>query len=126
MTVFALYCLTISAQQIRISGKVTDENNLPLPGATISILESGNGTSTNLEGEYSIEIAPGNKLQFSYIGYVSQTIPTDNKTVINVMLLPKSESLEEVVVVGYGVQRKANLTGSVSTVNFDQEMSSRP
>ena len=50
----------------------------------------------------------------------------DNKTIINVTLLPKSESLEEVVVVGYGVQKKANLTGSVSTVNFDQEMSSRP
>lgn len=48
------------------------------------------------------------------------------KTIINVTLLPKSESLEEVVVVGYGVQKKANLTGSVSTVNFDQEMSSRP
>lgn len=69
---------------------------------------------------------PGTKLQFSYIGYVSQTILVDNKTILNVTLLPKSESLEEVVVVGYGVQKKANLTGSVSTVNFNQEMSSRP
>lgn len=97
-----------------------------MPGATVSILESGNGTSTNLEGEYSIQVMPGTKLQFSYIGYVSQTILVDNKTILNVTLLPKSESLEEVVVVGYGVQKKANLTGSVSTVNFNQEMSSRP
>ena len=126
MAIFALHCLTMSAQQIKISGKVTDESNYPLPGATVSILESGNGTSTNLEGEYSIQVMPGTKLQFSYIGYVSQTILVDNKTIINVTLLPKSESLEEVVVVGYGVQKKANLTGSVSTVNFDQEMSSRP
>lgn len=126
MAIFALHCLTMSAQQIKISGKVTDESNYPLPGATVSILESGNGTSTNLEGEYSIQVMPGTKLQFSYIGYVSQTILVDNKTILNVTLLPKSESLEEVVVVGYGVQKKANLTGSVSTVNFNQEMSSRP
>mgnify|MGYP000106798394 CR=1 FL=1 len=53
MAIFALHCLTMSAQQIKISGKVTDESNYPLPGATVSILESGNGTSTNLEGEYS-------------------------------------------------------------------------
>lgn len=52
MAIFALHCLTMSAQQIKISGKVTDESNYPLPGATVSILESGNGTSTNLEGEY--------------------------------------------------------------------------
>lgn len=127
LAIFALHCFTMYAQQIKISGKVIDESNNPLPGVTISYVESGSGTLTNLEGDYSIEVMPGSKLQFSYIGYISQTIMVNsNKTTINVTMLPKSEMLEEVVVVGYGVQKKANLTGSVATINFGQEMSSRP
>lgn len=127
LALFALQCLTMFAQQIKISGKVTDEGNYPLPGAAVSVVGTGGGTTTNLDGEYTIQVVPGSKLQFSYIGYESQTIVADkSKTRLNITLLPKSESLEEVVVVGYGVQKKANLTGSVSTVNFDQEMSSRP
>ena len=127
LALFALQCLTMYAQQIKISGVVTDESNYPLPGAAVSVVGTGSGTTTDLNGEYTIQVTAGNKLQFSYIGYDSQTIAVDkSKTKINVTLYPKAEALDELVVVGYGVQKKVNLTGSVSTVNFDQEMSSRP
>jgi TonB-linked SusC/RagA family outer membrane protein len=100
-----------------ISGLVSDDQNQPLPGA--NILEKGTttGTTTDSNGEYKLNVSdPNATLVYSFIGYTSQEIPINNQTVINVSLQPDVLSLSEVVVVGYGTQKKTDLTGSISTI----------
>ncbi len=115
-----LFCLCVSmialAQQKTITGTVIDANNEPVIGA--SVLEKGtsNGTITNLDGEYSLSVSAGATLVFSYIGYKTQEVSIGNKTTIKITLVEDSEQWDEVVVVGYGVQKKSNITGSVASV----------
>lgn len=117
----ALFCLCLSvsawSQQKMVTGKVTDASNEPVIGA--SILEKGtsNGTITNLEGKYSLSISPHSTLIISYVGYTNQEISVGDKSAINIVLKEDSEQLEEVVVVGYGIQKKSSLTGSVASVS---------
>ena len=94
-----------------------DTRHEPVIGA--SVLEKGtsNGTITNLDGEYSLKVSPGATLVFSYIGYKTQEIRVSANTNINVTLAEDAEQLQEVVVVGYGVQKKSSLTGSVASVS---------
>ena len=105
------------AQQKTITGTVIDTRHEPVIGA--SVLEKGtsNGTITNLDGEYSLKVSPGATLVFSYIGYKTQEIRVSANTNINVTLAEDAEQLQEVVVVGYGVQKKSSLTGSVASVS---------
>ncbi len=116
-----LFCLCVSmialAQQKTITGTVIDTRHEPVIGA--SVLEKGtsNGTITNLDGEYSLKVSPGATLVFSYIGYKTQEIRVSANTNINVTLAEDAEQLQEVVVVGYGVQKKSSLTGSVASVS---------
>ena len=116
-----LFCLCTTmfaiAQQKSITGKVVDAQNEPVIG--VSVLEKGtsNGTITNVDGIYSLNVSSGSTLVFSYIGYKTQEIKVGDKTVVNVTLLEDSEQLAEVVVVGYGVQKKSSLTGSVASVS---------
>ena len=126
LVVFAMCCFGVSAQQLTISGKVTDEANSPLVGATVVVLQDGSGTVTNTEGDYLLKVSASAEVLFEYMGYEPQTIKVSKAGTLNVKLVPSAEAMEEVVVVGYGIQRKADLTGSVSTVNFDESMSSRP
>jgi TonB-linked SusC/RagA family outer membrane protein len=109
----------ILAQQSTISGKVTDASDgTSLIGATIVIKGSTQGTVTNINGEYSINIQTNDQiLVFSYVGYVSQEIVPGERTEINVLLQPNLTELEEIVVVGYGVQKKGDLTGAISVVD---------
>ena len=116
-----LFCLCVSmialAQQKTITGTVIDANNEPVIGA--SVLEKGtsNGTITNLDGEYSLSVSAGATLVFSYIGYKTQEVSIGNKTTIKITLVEDSEQLDEVVVVGYGVQKKSSMTASVASVS---------
>lgn len=105
--------------QLVVRGRVTDgEDGQPLPGVTVRVKDSNQGTVTDVEGNYSIEVPDGNaSLIFSFVGYVSQTVAVNNQTGINVSLEPDVETLEEVVVVGYGTQRKKDITGAVSSVS---------
>lgn len=117
---------TLPPIQMAVSGIVTDENNITLPGA--SVLEKGttNGTSTDAGGKYSLAISGDNAvLVISFIGYTTQEVPVNGRTLINVALTPDVRSLEEVVVVGYGTQRKRDLTGSVASVG-EEELEERP
>ena len=100
-----------------ISGKVSDVNGEPIIGA--SVIEKGtkNGINTDLNGNFSLNVNDNAILQFSFLGYVAKEIPVRNQTQINVILDEDVKSLEEVVVVGYGQQKKVTLTGSVSQVN---------
>lgn len=113
--------LSIHSQSISVQGKVTDENNIPLLGVNVLVKNESRGTTTDFDGNFTIEnIAPGDVLQFSYLGFVSQEVTFSNQQSINIQLLTDSEALDEVVVVGYGTQRKSNVVGSVSSVEVDE------
>lgn len=113
---------------VTVSGVVSDEHGETLPG--VSILEVGttsNGTLSDVDGHYVIEVKSAQAtLQFSYVGYKTQTISLKNRTMIDVTMKEESKVLDEVVVVGYGVQKKVNLTGSVAAINFSEQMEGRP
>ncbi|REG88700.1 SusC/RagA family TonB-linked outer membrane protein [Algoriphagus antarcticus] len=104
-------------QEVTVSGKVIDENGDSLPGATITVFGTATGTITDIEGNYSITVPDGSVLIFSFIGYEPIRVPVDNRSQINITLKTDMSSLEEVVVVGYGEQRKVTFTGSVASVS---------
>jgi len=113
------------AQSARVTGKVTDQDNAALPGVSILISGTSQGTVTDGEGNYAIQ-APGNgTLVFSFIGYESQTVEIGNRSVIDIKLAQGSRSLNEVVVVGYGTQKKTDVTGALSVVST-REFSQQP
>ncbi|MEX0882842.1 MAG: TonB-dependent receptor [Cyclobacteriaceae bacterium] len=105
---------------VSVSGTVKDSNGEPIPGVTVSVPGTTIGTVTDLEGKYSITVAEDATLVFSFIGFESQRIAVGDQSIINVTLAEELSSLDEVVVVGYGTQRKSDLTGSV--VNADLEV----
>ncbi len=105
--------------EIIITGRITDETNNPVPGATIRLKGSVAGTSSNAEGDFSLRLADnsGNgTLIISSLGFTTQEIALGNRTKVNVVLQSQAGSLNEVVVVGYGTQNRRDLTGSISTV----------
>jgi len=111
----------MTAQQKSISGTVTDNTGQPLPGVTVVVKGSTQGTVTNADGKYSITNIPDNAtLQFSFVGMRTQEIVVGNQTSINVTLEVDAIGIEEVVAVGYGTMRKSDVTGTVSTVDEKQ------
>lgn len=108
------------AQNVSVSGQVLDATGFSLPGVNIIVAGTSTGTITDIDGNYSIE-APGDAvLLFNYVGFRSQEIPVNGRPLINVVLEEDLLSLSEVVVVGYGTQRREAVTGSVATVRGDQ------
>jgi TonB-linked SusC/RagA family outer membrane protein len=105
----------------RVSGRITDENGEAVPGANIVVAGTTTGTQSDADGKFAL-LVPGNNdvLNISFIGYASQTITIGSRTQIEVKLVLDTKSLDEVVVVGYGEQSKANISGSVSTINTKQ------
>lgn len=110
----------MQAQQREISGTVIDENGEELLGATVQVKGTTRGAQTGINGEYTVFASRGEILVFSYIGYKTLEVTVTDQTEINVVLEIDETVLEEVVVVGYGTQKKVNLTGSVQTVSFDE------
>ena len=107
-------------QQKSISGKVTDYTGATLPGVSVLVKGTTNGTITDENGNYSLsKVADNAILQFSFVGMKSQEISVGGKAIINVALMEEAIGIEEVVAVGYGVQKKANLTGSVDQVTSE-------
>ncbi|WP_157136700.1 SusC/RagA family TonB-linked outer membrane protein [Galbibacter orientalis] len=101
------------SQTKTISGTVTDDAGMPMPGVSVMVDGTNNGVQTDFDGNYNInEVSPSDKLIFSYVGMKSQSILVGEQTSINVTLEQSLESLEEVVVIGYGVQKKALVTGA--------------
>ncbi|OAQ39101.1 SusC/RagA family TonB-linked outer membrane protein [Pedobacter psychrophilus] len=111
----------VSAQDIIITGKVSDaKTNETLIGVSISIKNSTSGTQSDVNGNYTITAAPNATLVFTYIGYVTQEIPVNGKTVINSVLVTANQSLNEVVVIGYGTQKKRDLTGAITSIKGEE------
>lgn len=119
--------LAIFAQNITIKGTVTDANNEPVIGAGIVLQEqSSYGTITDIDGNYTLADVPADAtLQFSYVGMITQSVSVEGRTTINVVMESDVKLLQEIVVVGYGIQKKVNLTGAISALNQD-ELISKP
>ncbi|WP_374948729.1 SusC/RagA family TonB-linked outer membrane protein [Mucilaginibacter sp.] len=109
------------AQNVTLKGKVTDAaTGESLIGVSVGIKGTANGVQTDVNGAYSISVPSNATLTFSYIGYTSQFVPVNGQTTLNVLLKGEANELKTVVVVGYGTQRKRDVTGSVASVNGDQ------
>ena len=111
--------LYLFAQQVTITGTVTDESNESLPGVSVFVKGTTRGTSTDLDGRFSIMAAPSETLVFSMVGMVTQSIPVGNNTHLNIIMQQEATALEEVVVVGYGTQRAKDLTAPIVKVGGD-------
>jgi TonB-linked SusC/RagA family outer membrane protein len=119
---FACLAFTLPgfAQTGTVTGVVTDENDEPVIGATILVVGTSRGTVTDINGRFSIDVPANAVLQISYVGYVTQRIRVGTSSTLNVKLNVDETNLEEVVVVGYGTQRKATLTGAISAVKSEE------
>ncbi len=113
------YSMTSYGQgTISVSGSVLDsKNGEPLIGVSVMVKGTASGTITNIDGKFSLQTAPDATLIFSYMGYANKEISIGNRKELTVMLEEKSESLDEVVVIGYGVQKKSDITGAISSVS---------
>lgn len=109
-----------SQQQTRkVTGRICDTSGEPVIGVNVVVKGSTNGTITDIDGKFSIEVSPDAILQVSYIGYISQEIPVENKNNLAIAIHEDMQKLDEVVVVGYGTQKKLNLTGAVEQVTSE-------
>lgn len=113
-------------QTITVSGTVVDQTGNPIPGVNVYVSGTTTGTITDIMGKYSLSVAPDQKLVFSFIGYTNQTIGVNNRTTIDVVLMEDLKQVGEVVVVGFGTQKKENLTGAVTTVDAQKALESKP
>lgn len=109
-----------------IKGRITDANGEPIIGASVKVKGNDLGVVSDLDGNYSISANPGDALVVSYVGFKTQDVRVGQKDVVNVTITEDDKLLNEVVVVGYGTQKKVNLTGSVASVDYSKEALSRP
>jgi TonB-linked SusC/RagA family outer membrane protein len=119
---FACFAFTMSgyAQTRTVTGVVTDENNEVIIGASIFVVGTSRGTVTNVDGNFSIEVSENAVLQVSYVGYETQSVRVGTSSTLRIKMVVSETSLDEVVVVGYGTQRKATLTGAISSVRSQE------
>ena len=116
-----------SQQQRSVSGKVTDSTGGLLPGVSVVVKGTTTGAITDMDGNYTLNKVPENAtIVFSFVGMKTQEVAVGEKSTIDITLLDETIGIEEVVAVGYGVQKKVNLTGSISSVKFGDELDNRP
>ena len=121
-----VFCLVLTASALsaqaqsrnQVSGKVTDTAGEPLIGATVVVVGTTTGTTTGIDGSYTINAAADGELKISYIGYVEQTVKVSAQSVLDIVLEEDSQMLKDVVVIGYGTVKKTDLTGSVANVKM--------
>ena len=125
--ILSFFALTISAQTVTVSGNITDDTGFEVIGATVIVEgDATRGTVTDIDGNYTLTDVPASgNLQISYVGMRTQVVPVNGRTTIDIVLATDTELLDEVVVVGYGTQKKVNVTGSVSAID-SKSLESRP
>jgi len=117
---FLFFCATatVTAQQMQISGTViSSEDDFPIAGANILIQGKNAGTTTDFDGNYELTVEKGDSIIITYIGFKSSTILIESQSTINVTLSPDNQLLDEIVVIGYGSQKKKEVTGAVSVID---------
>ncbi|MEN6324144.1 MAG: TonB-dependent receptor [Proteiniphilum sp.] len=117
--------VAIQQQKKQIIGTVTDSNGEPIIGANVIEIGTTNGTITDIDGNFSLNVQEKANIRITYIGYIEQVIRTEGKVNFTVSMQEDNQALEELVVVGYGTQKKVNLTGAVSSVNMEK-LENRP
>lgn len=119
--VAVLACLGMNAQNVNVSGTVTSSlDGEPLAGVSVIAKGTSTGTSTDIDGHFSLSARPGSTLLFSYVGFTPQEVKVEgNTTGMNIVLIEDSAILDEVVVVGYGVQKKSVVTAAISQVGAE-------
>nr|GFB79994.1 hypothetical protein [Tanacetum cinerariifolium] len=105
--------------RVAVTGKVTDKTGAEIPGVTVLVKGTGQGAATDVNGVFKLNCAPDSRLVFSFLGYVAQEVPLEGRTTVNVSLASDSKQLDDVVVVGYGTQTKAEFTGAAARVSGD-------
>src|SRR5690606_2586134 len=121
-TMFAVACMTSMsyAQTREVSGVVSSSDGSPISGASVSVVGSNNATQTDGSGRFRISVSPGASLNVSYIGYTSQRVSVGNSTTLSIVLVSSDQALEEVVVTGYGTQKKREITGSIASIKGEE------
>ncbi len=126
IALFSLSALTLSAQEKTVSGVVIDSHGESVIGVNIMVVGTTNGTITNLDGEFTLSNVPEDaRLSISYIGYVTQTVSVAGKISLRIVLIEDEQTLEEVVVVGYGTVKKSDVTGALTRVT-EKQIKERP
>ncbi|WP_291960616.1 SusC/RagA family TonB-linked outer membrane protein [Maribacter sp.] len=121
MVVMLLVNIQLFAQDsYDLSGTVVDANNVPIPGANIVVANTTRGTQSDFDGNFTIKVSSGDILRFSYIGYTTETVAIVSQKTVSVTLKEDASQLDEVVVVGYGTQKKSTVTGSISKVTNEK------
>lgn len=125
LTIFLLLCLfsalqVFSQQAVPIKGKVTGPDNAPIPGATVLVVGTSTGTTTGVDGQYTLNAKAGDSLAFQFIGFETKRVAVGASSVVNIQLAASNQGLNEVVVLGYGSQRKRDLTAAVSTIDISK------
>jgi len=125
---FLLLCTTmVMAQNVSVSGNVTDNSGTTLIGVSVSVKGTTSGTVTDIDGKYSLrQVPPQAVLVFSYIGYKTQEIALNGRSTINVVLAEDVQMLDEVVAIGYGTARRGDVTGSTASVNTQEMLKRSP
>jgi TonB-dependent starch-binding outer membrane protein SusC len=121
VVVFVCHAPWATAQTRQVTGRVTSaEDQQPVPGANVVVKGTAQGTVTDLEGKFSVTLGGGNELVISFIGYVTQTVAVGERSNVDVSLEEDTQTLEELVVVGYGIQKKSDITGSTASVKGEE------
>ena len=125
LKLFMIAMLLVSIQSFAqdtyaVSGTVKDANNIPIPGANILVANTTRGTQTDFDGNFTINVTSGETLRISYIGYSAQNIEILAQQTLNIILKEDASQLDEVVVVGYGTQKRSNVTGAVAKIGGDE------
>lgn len=120
VTAMLLLCYgAVCAQQISVTGEVVDEDNEPLPGATVRVEGTNAVTATDSNGEFTISAKKGDKLSILYVGFYTETVTVEGSKKITVNMRQKLNEIDEVVVIGYGTQRKSDISTAIASVNME-------
>ncbi|HEY1194410.1 TonB-dependent receptor [Flavobacterium sp.] len=117
LILFLLLTSNFITAQVKVSGTVSDEKGLSIPGANVSVAGSKATVSTDFDGKYSIDVAPNATLLFSFIGFTTQKVAVEGKKTINVILKSNAEDLKDVVVIGYGTQKRKDVNSAISSIS---------